>query len=160
VGLGSGWSDGYMFSVTPGVTGSWAAPIPASISTASNATYVNWPAGSVTTSTHIRSLDISADGTRLYVITNVGTVHQFNIRLKTLTKYALTFAAQGSAPTSVSLPSSTATPAMTTSVDGTGNIVQTSSSVTTNARSIQFKLTNNPVYSEITKVQLNLRKSA
>lgn len=158
IGLGTGWSDGYMFSVVPGVTNSWAAPIPASVSTASNTTYVNWPAGSVTTSTHIRSLDVSTDGTKLYVITNNGTVYQFNVRLKTINKYALTFAAQGSAPTSVSIPASVTTPTMTTSVVS-GNIVQTSSAVTTNARSIQFKLTNNPAFSEITKVQLNLRKS-
>jgi hypothetical protein len=158
IGLGSGWIDGYMFATTASVSNSWAS-VTYSSSTASNATYTNWPANSVTISTYLRSLDISADGTKLYVMAADGTIYQFNVRLKTLTKYALTFAAQGSAPTSVSLPASITTPTMTTSVVS-GNIVQTSNTITTNARSIQFKLTNNPAFSEITKVQLNLRKSA
>jgi len=107
----------------------------------------------------LRSLDISTDGTKLYVMAADGTIYQFNVRLKTLTKYALTFAAQGSAPTSVSIPAAITTPTMTTSVVS-GNNVQSSSSISTDARAVQFKLTNNPAFSEITKVQLNLRKSA
>ena len=151
--------DCYLFSQSAATSNSFTGFTWTAKSTAADTSYTNWPAGSITNSAYGRSIDISPDGTKLYVLLATGTVYQFSVRVKTLTKYALTFATQGSAPTSVAIPAAIATPTMTTSVVS-GNIVQTSNSITTNSRALQFKLTNNPAFSEITKVQLNLRKSA
>ena len=157
----NGGGDAWVFTRTATTAHLLTSGMFGAKTTANTATAINWPAASgITTSSTANSLDISSDGTKLYLALNDGTIYQFNVRLKTLTKYALTFPTQDSAPTTVSLPAaSITTPTMTTAVVS-GNIVQTSNSVTTNARAIQFKLTNNPAYSEITKVQLNLRKSA
>jgi hypothetical protein len=151
--------DCYLFSQSVATSNSFTGFTWTAKSTAADTSYTNWPAGSITNTAYGRSIDISPDGTKLYVLLATGTVYQFSVRVKTLNKYALTFATQGSAPTSVAIPAAIATPTMTTSVVS-GNIVQTSNSITTNARAMQFKLTNNPAFSEITKVQLNLRKSA
>ena len=122
---------------------------------------VQYPAGSgLTPTTPLRSMDISSDGTQLYVMTRTGVVYQFAVRLKTLTKYEITYPTQASAPTSVWLPGKAIKQTLTPQLDSANNtIVYTSAYTSANARVIQYKLEDIPGGSEVTQVRINLNKS-
>lgn len=122
---------------------------------------VQYPSGSgLTPTTPLRSIDISSDGTQLYVMTRTGVVHQFAVRLKTLTKYEITYPTQEAAPTSVWLPGKAIKQTLTPQLDSANNtIVYTSDYTSANARVIQYKLEDVPGGSEVTRVRINLNKS-
>ena len=122
---------------------------------------VQYPAGSgLTPTTALRSIDVSPDGTQLYVMTKTGVVYQFATRLKTLTKYVITYPTQASAPTSVWLPGKGIKQTLTPQLDSANNtIVYTSNYTSANARVIQYKLEDGPGGSEVTQVRINLNKS-
>jgi len=150
--------DGWVFSLTASVANDITS-VTQVMPNNDAALAVNWPAGSnITTSSAIYGIDFSRDGTKFYVMTSNGTITQFNTRTKTINKYTLTYTTQASAPTSVYLPDRSVPASFTTSVVS-GNIVQTSTNVTTNSRALQFKLTNNALNADVSKVQVNLRKS-
>ena len=122
---------------------------------------VVFPAGSgLTSTTALRSIDVSPDGTQLYVMTKTGVVYQFAVRLKTLTKYEITYPTQASPPTSVWLPGKAIKQTLTPQLDSANNtIVYTSNYTSANARVIQYKLEDVPGGSEVTQVRINLNKS-
>ena len=126
-----------------------------------SANNVQFPAGSgLTPTTPLRSIDISPDGTQLYVMTKTGVVYQFAVRLKTLTKYEITYPTQASAPTSVWLPGKAIKQTLSPQLDSANNtIVYTSDYTSANARVIQYKLEDVPGGSEVTQVRINLNKS-
>lgn len=105
------------------------------------------------------SMFMSHDGLHFYMIRNDGLVYQFGVRTRTMTKYDITFASQASAPTSVYLPASTYTEQTLTPSFSSGNLVFTGTQTITNARAIQFKLTNNMMNSDVTQLRINLEKS-
>jgi hypothetical protein len=129
--------------------------------TTAAANNVQYPAGSgLTGTTPLRSIDISTDGTQLYVMTRTGVIYQFATRLKTLTKYVITYPTQASAPTSVWLPGKGIKQTLTPQLDSANNtIVYTSNYTSANARVIQYKLEDEPGGSEVTQVRINLNKS-
>jgi len=129
--------------------------------TTAAANNVQYPAGSgLTGTTALRSIDVSPDGTQLYVMTKTGVVYQFATRLKTLTKYVITYPTQASAPTSVWLPGKGIKQTLTPQLDSANNtIVYTSNYTSANARVIQYKLEDGPGGSEVTQVRINLNKS-
>jgi hypothetical protein len=120
---------------------------------------IDWPAASgVTTSSTANSMDISTDGTKLYLALTNGTIYQFNVRTKSLTKYALTFATQANPPGSIFIPDRSSTVSMTATANA-NNLILTSNTVSANGRALQFKFTNTPLNSEITQTRINLKKS-
>ena len=119
-----------------------------------------YPAGSISATAQSRSIDISPDGTNLYILMATGLIYQFGTRLKPLTKYVITYPAQASAPTSVYLPDPSVIQTFTPSLDNANSTINFSSSfVSANARAIQFEITNAPVDTEVTQVRINLNKS-
>jgi hypothetical protein len=150
--------DGWLFTKTP-TTANLITSVPLGALNNDATIAINWPAASgVTTSTAITGFDFAWDSTKFYVMNSTGTIYQFNVRVKALNKYTITYPTQASAPTSVYLPDRSTQLSLTTSVSN-GNIVQTSAYTSTNSRAVQFKLTNNPIDCEVTQVRLNLRKT-
>jgi hypothetical protein len=150
--------DGWLFTKTP-TTANLITSVPLGALNNDATIAINWPAASgVTTSTAITGFDFAWDSTKFYVMNSTGTIYQFNVRVKALNKYTITYPTQASAPTSVYLPDRSTQLSLTTNVSN-GNIVQTSAYTSTNSRAVQFKLTNNPIDCEVTQVRLNLRKT-
>jgi hypothetical protein len=150
--------DGWLFTKTP-TTANLITSVPLGALNNDATIAINWPAASgITTSTAITGFDFAWDSTKFYVMNSTGTIYQFNVRVKALNKYTITYPTQASAPTSVYLPDRSTQLSLTTSVSN-GNIVQTSAYTSTNSRAVQFKLTNNPIDCEVTQVRLNLRKT-
>lgn len=129
----------------------------------SAATASTFPAGSLTTTglafSVANSMFMTHNGLFWYIITSTGTVYQFGVRTKAMTKYDITFATQASAPTSVYLPATTYATQTFTPSYSSGNLVFTGSQTTTDARAIQFKLTNNSLNSDVTQIRINLEKT-
>ncbi len=125
-----------------------AATFPAGSMTYTNVSYSN---GNCMFMTH--------NGLHWYLATSSGVIYQFGVRTKAMTKYVITFAAQSSAPTTVYLPPTTYTPQTLTPSYSSGNLVFTGQEVSTDARAIQFKLTDNLLNSEVTQVRINLEKT-
>lgn len=105
------------------------------------------------------SMFMSHNGLHFYMIRNDGLVYQFGVRTRVMTKYAITFASQASAPTSVYLPASTYTEQTLTPSFSSGNLVFTGTQTTTDARAIQFKLTNNMMNSDVSQIRINLERT-
>jgi hypothetical protein len=122
-----------------------------------------FPAGSLSTTGLVlpaaNCMFMTHNGLFWYIINNSGTVYQFGVRTKAMTKYDITFATQGSAPTAVYLPSTTYTTQTFTPSYSSGNLVFTGTQTTTDARAIQFKLTNNALNSDVTQLRINLEKT-
>lgn len=160
--LGQSMADSYL--TTQPVTGannSWTNGFVWNAKTTASSNIADYPAGSITASTvTARGLDISPDGTKLYIITKNGQIFQFATRLKTLNKYVITYPTQASAPTSVFLPDVSVLQTLTPTLDGANNtIVYTGTNVSANGRAVQFELTGAPVDTEVTQVRINLKKS-
>ena len=105
------------------------------------------------------SMFMSHDGLHFYMIRNDGLVYQFGVRTRAMTKYDITFVSQASAPTSVYLPASTYTEQTLTPSFSSGNLVFTGTQTITNARAIQFKLTNNMMNSDVSQIRINLERT-
>jgi len=160
--LGQSMADSYL--TTQPVTGannSWTNGFIWNTKSTASSNVADYPANTITASTiTARGMDISPDGTKLYIITKSGQIFQFATRLKTLNKYVITYPTQASAPTSVYLPDSSVLQTLTPTLDGTNNTISwTGTNVSANGRAVQFKLTNAPVDTEVTQVRINLKKS-
>ena len=64
---------------------------------------------------NVGDFKFSPDGLRLYLMNGDGVIYQWDFKEGDHTQYDITFAAQGSAPTSVYLPDESVAPTMTTS---------------------------------------------
>lgn len=152
-------SDAWVFTRTANTAYQLTSGMFGTKTTASSTIAIDWPAASgVTTSSLANSMDISTDGTKLYLALTNGTIYQFNVRTKSLTKYALTFATQSNPPASIFIPDRSSTVSMTATANA-NNLILTSNTVSANGRALQFKFTNTPLNSEITQTRINLKKS-
>jgi len=161
LGQGSTYTNSYLtMQPATSANNSWISFVFNTHST-SVTNVASYPAGTITAaSTQSRSLDISPDGTNLYILLASGAIYQFSTRLKPLTKYVITYPAQASAPTSVYLPDPSVKQTFTPSLDNANSTLNfTSSFVSANSRAIQFKITDAPIDTEITQVRINLNKS-
>jgi hypothetical protein len=158
--LGQSYTDSYLtMQPTTTANNSWTGWIWNTKST-SAANVAAYPAGSISATGQSRSIDISPDGTNLYILLASGAIYQFGTRLKPLTKYVITYPTQASAPTSVYLPDPSVLQTFTPSLDSANSTLNFSSSfVSANSRAIQFKINNAPVDTEVTQVRINLNKS-
>jgi hypothetical protein len=158
--------DAYIFTKSPSVSNSWTSVDwqGTSVSWAaapSASLIINYPANSPISdaSTYAcHSMAISSDGTKLYLAKTDGTILQFNVRTKSLTKYAITYATQSGVPSSIWLPDRSTELIMTPSANA-NTLSLTSSLVSCNARAIQTKLTKNEINSEVSELRINLNKS-
>ena len=120
---------------------------------------IDFPSGSgLTNSVAINSIEISRDGTKLYLLGTTGTIYQFSVRTKSLTKYAVTFTTQAGTPSSVWLPDRSTNLSMSPSASA-NNLILTSNLISANARTIQYKLQDTYGVSEVSTVRINLKKS-
>ena len=120
---------------------------------------IDFPAGSgLTNAVAINSIEISKDGTKLYLLSQTGTIYQFSVRTKSLTKYAVTFTTQAGTPSSVWLPDRSTNLSMSPSASA-NNLILTSNLISANARTIQYKLQDTYGVSEVSTVRINLKKS-
>lgn len=109
----------------------------------------------------------SPDGTRWYFINANGNLYEYEVKQKTLNSYAVTYATQGSAPTSIylkdksslvtfdSMTVGTLDSDLTTSVDWT-----VSTPITTDARAIKMKLEGGSPDFDIETIRLDLDKNS
>jgi hypothetical protein len=160
--LGSSYNDSYLYTQpVTGANNSWTNGFVWNNKSTASSNVADYPAGSITgAGVSARGMDISPDGTKLYIITKGGQIFQFATRLKTLNKYVITYPTQASAPTSVFLPDVSVLQTLTPTLDGANNtIVYTGTNVSANGRAVQFELTGAPVDTEVTQVRINLKKS-
>lgn len=158
--------DSYIFTKSPSVSNSWTSVDWSNLAFAwasvALAQVINFPASSPISdaSTYAcHSMAISSDGTKLYLAKIDGTLLQFNVRTKSLTKYVITYATQSGVPSSIWLPDrSTKLITMTPTVSS-NTLILTSNSISCNARAIQAKLTENDFTSEVSELRINLNKS-
>jgi hypothetical protein len=106
----------------------------------------------------LRSATFSADGSKAYVVHSASSsIYQFSNPFLALNKYTITIPAQGSAPTSVTIPDRTTSQTLTSVMSG-NNVVSTGTAVSANARAISFKITNNGPVANVTNATINLWK--
>ena len=96
---------------------------------------------------NVGDFKFSPDGLRLYLMNTDGVIYQWDIKEGDHTQYDITFATQGSAPTSVYFPDESVAPTMTTSDPSPignspyANVTHTGSELSiSGARSINMKL--------------------
>tara|TARA_B110000977_G_scaffold63007_1_gene85663 strand:- start:4478 stop:7126 length:2649 start_codon:yes stop_codon:yes gene_type:complete len=96
---------------------------------------------------NVGDFKFSPDGLRLYLMNTDGVIYQWDIKEGAHTQYDITFATQGSAPTSVYFPDESVAPTMTTSDPSPignspyANVTHTGSELgISGARSINMKL--------------------
>lgn len=121
---------------------------------------VSWPAqggGQSPAYAH----DFSPDGMRYYATFanwKSNWVYQHRVRTKPLTQYTATFATQGSAPTSVSIPDRSTELTVTPSLSG-GNMVLTTPQTSKTGRALAVKVVSNSAFTNISNMTLNVWKA-
>lgn len=104
--------------------------------------------------------EFSPDGMRMYTSFSnyhFNWVYQHRVRTKPLTQYTVAFAAQGAAPTSVSIPDRSTELTVTPSLSG-GNMVLTTPQTSKNGRALAVKVVSNSAFTTVTDMTLNVWK--
>jgi hypothetical protein len=118
-----------------------------------------WPTGTVTSTSQVYGMDISADGTKMYITNGVSgslsNIYEMGVMVIPQTSYLCTYPTQGSAPTSVTLPDRSTAQSITTTLSG-GVMTFSAPTVSTNARGIALKTTSPKINTTITNATINL----
>ena len=115
--------------------------------------------GYVNTGSTVMAITSSEDGTKLYIMYNDASIRQYNVRMQTLNKYTITFAAQASAPTTVHLPDRSVEVSLNNitenALDST-KLDYSSDLISKTTRAVQFKMENSSSDSTIGNVNISL----